>query len=763
MNIFQELRQRRVPQIVSGYVVGSWGLIQFLDFLESRMTVSPNLINLVGIGLLLLLPSIVLLAWVHGRPGRDTWGRIPKVLVPANILAIVLLLFFLFRGQELGAIIKIIEVQDENGAISERVVPKGKFRRRIILFYPENIGNEEDDWARETINTLLAIDLDQDVFVDPARPMSIVGAMKDVGSDDGHGLTRPLQRKLAHDFYLPFFLTSTISRESDNWIFTSELHESESGRVLAKRTTEAADLFILADLASRQLREDLEIPSSHLESSPDLPIAELTSSNFEAVKSFVKGLIAITHENDWAQGGIHFDDAVERDPGYAMAHFMRFVVFQTLAQPEKSTEAIVLAMDNLFRIPERSSFMIKAQYYYNVKKDVDKSMAVLEMWSQIYPNDIEVYSLQANNYFIMQDLPRTIAAYENILALDPSRVAVIRKIADLHRQLENLDKAEEFYLRFVERFPTDTTGFRDLADFYSGTGQLDLARKTLDKAQLIEPNDLDLILGLVNLDIKEGNFDQSLFTLDAEMDRAKTSNDRSKILLRRISLAGLLGRADQLILDLESYYETSLEIQNPMQADIVYSMLLSHICTVGQPELALQQIDSASSRITPPYDKLVGFGRAWALSDLGRTKEAQQTLADAAEVVETFKFEAVRPNLALVGGMIAEKEGDFPTAVSLYRTAMETTLEKALIFKISLAGALRKNGQTDDAKKLLESALKINPSHPELHLEIALVQKDLGKLEQSREHLKMAQDAWGAAHPDFPPALAAKALAAEIN
>ena len=34
MNIIQELRQRRVPQIVSAYVVGSWGALQFLAFLQ---------------------------------------------------------------------------------------------------------------------------------------------------------------------------------------------------------------------------------------------------------------------------------------------------------------------------------------------------------------------------------------------------------------------------------------------------------------------------------------------------------------------------------------------------------------------------------------------------------------------------------------------------------------------------------------------------------------------------------------------------------
>ncbi len=509
MNIFQELRQRRVPQITSAYVVASWGLIQFLEFFESRMTVSPNLVNLVGIGLLLLLPSVVVSAWTHGRPGRDTWGRIPKVLLPANFLAIVLLLFFMFRGQDLGAITKTIEVQDENGTVSERVVPKNQFRRRILIYYPENIGAQENDWARETINVLQALDLDQDVFVDPITPMSIVESLQDAGCDDGHGLTRPLQRKIAHDGHLAYFLTSTINQENGVWTFASELHESESGRILANRTAEATDLFTLADLTSRQIREDLGIPSSHLERSQDFPIAELTSSDLVAVKSQVEGMIAITHENDWAKAASLLDDAVERDPGYAMAQFLRFAVYQTLGQPEESTEAITIAMENLFRVPERTSFMIKSQYYFNVKQDADKSMAVLKMWSQIYPNDVEAYSMQALYYFIRQDLPNTIAAYEKILTIDPGQVKLLRKIASLYQQSGNLDEAERYFFQYVERFPTDTKGYCDLAYFYSSTGQLIEAREALEKAQLIDPGELDLVLGLVDVDIKSGKFDEA--------------------------------------------------------------------------------------------------------------------------------------------------------------------------------------------------------------------------------------------------------------
>ncbi len=132
-------------------------------------------------------------------------------------------------------------------------------------------------------------------------------------------------------------------------------------------------------------------------------------------------------------------------------------------------------------------------------------------------------------------------------------------------------------------------------------------------------------------------------------------------------------------------------------------------------------------------------------------------------MVEAFQFETFRAHLSLVGAMAAENEGDLDTAVSLFRTALETTLEMQPLFQIRLARALRKNGQPEDAKEVLESALKMDPAHPEIHLEMAWALKDLGKIGQARDHLKIAQDAWGDAHPDFLPALMAQALASEVN
>lgn len=62
--------------------------------------------RLVLITLLLMLPSVVMLAWFHGRPGkeRDSLARTEKIGIPANPVLCVVGLAALFAGEDLGSV-----------------------------------------------------------------------------------------------------------------------------------------------------------------------------------------------------------------------------------------------------------------------------------------------------------------------------------------------------------------------------------------------------------------------------------------------------------------------------------------------------------------------------------------------------------------------------------------------------------------------------------------------------------------------------------
>ncbi len=763
MNLFQELRQRRVPQIVSAYLVAGWGAIQFLEFLESRMAVSPNLVNLVGLALLLLLPTVVTMAWIHGRPGRDSWGSVPKVVLPANLVAVAVLLVFLFNGRDLGAVTETIEVLDENGTITERVIPKSEYRRRLLIFYPENAGLPEDDWAREMVAVLLAMDISQDVFVDVVVPASMATVFSNADLEGGHVSSRALQRKIARESHRPFFMTSTIAHQDGVWTLTTVLHESKSGQEAARRTIESNDLFTLADIASRQVRQDLGIPSAHLEASQDLPVAEMLSTDLEAVKSHVRGLVLAVHYNDWAGAAEEIEDAVTRDPDFSMAQFLRFAINQTLGQNEKASLAINAAMKSLYRLPERSGFLVKYQYYYGEKQEADKAMAVLQMWSQLYPNDIEPHLHMATYYTIRQDLPKTVVAYERALDIDPSQVHLFERLASLHNQMGHFEQAESYLQHYVDLFPTDTEGYEDLAAFYSLNGHLQQARDVLNKAQLVDPEKLDLTLRLIDLDTKLGQYAECQLVLDALLANEKNTRDRSQILARQLALARLQGKADELSRVMELYYSALSEIRNPMQVDLTFSMMWPVVSEAGNPQLALERIQQLGTKLGDPYGKLTSVGRAWALAELGQTEAARAALVEADEVITAFKFEVYRPSMAQVNGMIAEADGDFDLAVEQFRIARDTAQQDDPMYDVRLGRALRLQGESAEALTVLEAALVAEPARPRAHLELAQVAHEKGQAAKAREHLEIAQKAWSAAHPGFLPAQEARELALRLK
>lgn len=72
VGLIRDLFERRVPHLVGIYADASWGLIEFSDaILVRRMLLSTHYVDLVLWAILLLLPSAIILAWFHGRPGRE--------------------------------------------------------------------------------------------------------------------------------------------------------------------------------------------------------------------------------------------------------------------------------------------------------------------------------------------------------------------------------------------------------------------------------------------------------------------------------------------------------------------------------------------------------------------------------------------------------------------------------------------------------------------------------------------------------------------
>ena len=78
-SMIKDLMERRVPQFLALYLGISWGLVQFTDFMVEEFLLSPHWTRLILLVVVLLLPSVLLVTYLHGRKGRDRWGRAEKI------------------------------------------------------------------------------------------------------------------------------------------------------------------------------------------------------------------------------------------------------------------------------------------------------------------------------------------------------------------------------------------------------------------------------------------------------------------------------------------------------------------------------------------------------------------------------------------------------------------------------------------------------------------------------------------------------------
>ncbi|MYB07791.1 MAG: hypothetical protein F4Y24_15720 [Gemmatimonadetes bacterium] len=147
----RDLIQRRVPHILAIYAGASWGLVEFTAFAVDEFLISPHWTRMVMVTLLIALPSVFLLAWFHGKPGRerDQLARAEKVGIPANLVLCVVVLTALFGGEGLGSVMTTVAVETEDGETIEREVPTPEFTKTMALF-PLDLGPgmaEDDAWV----------------------------------------------------------------------------------------------------------------------------------------------------------------------------------------------------------------------------------------------------------------------------------------------------------------------------------------------------------------------------------------------------------------------------------------------------------------------------------------------------------------------------------------------------------------------------------------------------------------------------------------
>ncbi len=760
---FNDIWKRKVVHVIIGYLISAWIIKQAVAAISSEYLLSPHLVDLAWVVLLSLLPAVFLLSYYHNKRRQEGWTKVELFGLPANAAMTLLLVVLMFQGKSLGATAQSVTVENEDGDRIERTIVKSEFRKSLALFNITNIsGDSTWDWLQYSIPTMIEYDLSQDIYINSQSAVRFFKKLEEAGYEDGIGLPVSLMSNLSEYYHLNYFLSGDFSIEGGVYSINTKLYDTKTTKLLIENNFTGEDIFKLIDEISIQVKDDVEIPGYHIDETRDLPIADIFTGSEIALRLYAFANREILR-NDYVKGIEYLNQAVEEDPGFAIAYLSLANFYFSSNQAEKSMETLELAMDkkNLDKLPETVQFFVKF-FYYLVKQEPDKADAVVKMWVELYPEDTEGRTMLAGRYINKGQSAEAIVQYKKILELDPEEYNYLRSIGDLYEKAGNYDSALIYYKLYADKFPSDFKSFREIGDLYIRLGDFDKAEQNYDRALLIESSKVSIMIRLARIKVLRGDFEDALIEFNNILASSKTAEDSSSVFHALHQFYGLKGQ-NRTALD---YHEKRMNLWNrfksPKDILVYQAFTIGYYIVAGQEDRAFKILEDMENKFESPLDKIASFGYLFAYIELKDTEKAMQEIEQAEALIEGFGEDLLLANIHYANGRINEITENYSEAITYYQQFLDMQPSNMDTHRW-IARCYRKLGEFKDAEEHIRIPLDLDPFNPKNNYETGLLYLESGEEKKAREYLQIANDIWTDADPGYEPAEDVKEKLAELG
>jgi len=762
----RDLFDRRFPQIIFIYFGVCWTILEFVSWIVEHYTISPYLTDLSFITLISMLPTVGMLAYFHGRPGRDEWTRTEKIGIPINVIITGCLLVYFFGGKELGSATTEISLRNETGQTVRRQIPKSELMKRLAIFFFENESeNPELDWLQYAFMAGCHYDLNQDpIFsVYSGYDNAIYQKITSAGFTGNLGMPLVLEQKIAREIEREYFLGGSFKTKNDTLVVKTYLYETSHGKLLSEHEFTGTNVFWIIDLINNQLKEDLDVPVWHREDIQDLPIAEISTSSEEAFRRYIIGSNLVNLKNDPVAARPHLENAVKLDPTFALAHYELYQLYINLNLYDRAVTSLNTAMQYIYKFPESIQFAIKEEYYL-ISEDPEKRMAIIDMWVRLYPDDIRGHFRMAGEYFKQFKIDDAIAEYNKILAIDPARQYYLRYIGNAYLARGDFKNTLSYFKQYQRAFPKDYRSFVSFGDLFLIMGNYDKAQDYYIDAQMLEPNEISITIMLARINILTGNYNTALTQLLGAENMADTPMEKQAVytvLYEYFRQRGEISKAHEYSVKKNAAAEKYLKSMDVVvgrmndQCFDLYVML-------GKEREAISQLDSYKHTLPKPWSRLLSLGYLQIALEKEDTTSIEAAIAEAEEALWLFGEDARRNILHNARGRLYEIDHDYINAIMEYQKESRYTPTDVTVLT-RIARCYRHLGDYSKAKKFLENTLSILPMDAEAHFELARVYADENDLANARKHMDIVQTIWGNADSEYPAAREAKLFYNSIN
>jgi eukaryotic-like serine/threonine-protein kinase len=592
-----------------------------------------------------------------------------------------------------------------------------------------------DSALGDVVSEAVRTNLSQSRAVNVVSTSTLVGALQRMQRKPTDRVDMALARELAVREGIKAVVGGTVTPVGTSYIITTRLVSAESGDELAvhrETAKDAADIIPTVDRLTRQLRGRI---GESLKSVKDAPaLAQVTTSSLDALRSFAAGLRANDVEGDYLKAIPLFEDAIAKDTTFAAAYVqLSYSLGNARLQPARRDSLREAAFRLRHRLPDRERFNIEGAYY------------------------------------VRNDRPRAIAAFERAVAVDSFNTDVLNSLALLYVSTRDYARAERLYRRALADEPGNGVIMSNLAGALVAAGKLD-AVDSLTRLMRERKIPYPTVRRETDVQYLRGNYD-SVETLTRAGIRASPSlaaAGGTDYLRNVVALRGRFRESDSISRELVKRDQTASEDVKRLRSETTAAMIDAwfrdrHTEGIARLDTALRASPAAASSAP---DVLFEVASAYAIigaPERARAvqKQIEESLRDS---VMQRRFQSRRVGLE---GDIALAENRTADAVAAYRRSDVSGdgLPEGCTFCASafIGLAFDRANMADSAITYLERYLAI-PSPGRVFLDrwlMAPAHKRLGELYEAKgdnakavSHYTAFVRLWERADPDMQPRVA---------
>jgi DNA-binding winged helix-turn-helix (wHTH) protein/tetratricopeptide (TPR) repeat protein len=295
--------------------------------------------------------------------------------------------------------------------------------------------NLTNDPALGTVlGKVLEIDLAQSPIVSLMSPQQVTQTLRQMERPENAVLTPALAQEVCARNQGTAMLSGAVGAIGNRYLVTLEARDCNTGKNIAQAKGEAdhiEDVPGVLDALTVTIREGLNDSSASVEKF-DVPIAQATTSSFEALKAFSMGERSRAN-GDNAGALPQFRRAVELDPSFALAYSELGSAYFGLRETELGKANFKKAFDLRNRTSENERLQIAATYYERVGNWV-QAVRSYQLWTQTYPQNWLPWAHLSNVLTSVARYTESIAAGREALRLNPAHYGPYSVLARAYKR-----------------------------------------------------------------------------------------------------------------------------------------------------------------------------------------------------------------------------------------------------------------------------------------------------------------------------------------